>query len=152
MAMYNQVFVRLIVAAVITFVVIFGAAYLYLVPLGQRSVGAVVPVVDGFMRAAAAGDTRTAWSLLSADVVTSEGRTAMAQLLAQNRLFAGYDGIETESFRMLGRTDAASPDMAALRATVRYLGTAPAQLDAVLVLENDRWRINDLRIVPLASP
>jgi hypothetical protein len=148
--MYNQVFVRLLIAATITFVVIFVAASLYLLPLGQRSVGAVVPVVDDFMRAGAAGDTLAARLLLSSDALGSPGRADMDRLLGQADLFAGYDGLATESFELLPSAERGGTDMAALRATVHYTGAPSARLDAVLVLENDRWRINDLRIAPSA--
>ena len=146
MAMYNQVFVRLIVAATITFVVIFAAAYVYLVPLGQRSVRNVLPVADGFMRAAAAGDTVSARLLLSSD--TLRDSAAIDQLLAQPALFAGYDGLVTRSFEMLPPAQTGGVDMATLGATVRYVDGPPAQLHAVLVLENEAWRINDLRLTP----
>jgi hypothetical protein len=150
-ALSNQVFVRLMVAATVTFVVIFAAAYVYLAPLGQRTVRSVVPVVDAFMRAGSTGDSTRALLFLSSDALRTR-QTGMDQVLDQPELFAGYSGLVTRSFRVLPPTETGGVDMAILRATVRYVSAPPAQLDAVLVLENDTWRINDLRITPLAPP
>lgn len=159
MAMYNEVFVRLIVAAIVTFAVIFGAAYLYLAPLGARSIRAVVPVLDAFMAAASQHDDVGVRRLLSADLVRSGRLPAIEALMAQPTLFAGYEGLTVESFRMLPATDAPAliggsagrSDMAHVRATVRYTDGSRARLDAVLVLENEVWRVNDLTLLPLGE-
>jgi hypothetical protein len=146
--MYNQVFVRLILAATVTFAVIFILAFLYLVPLGQRSARAVVPVMNGYAQAVEAGDRFTARRLLSMDALRTGRAETLLALADQPDLFAGYQGVSIDSFQLLGPSPVTGEDMASVRATVRFGAGHTGTLHAVLVLEGDTWRINDLRYVP----
>lgn len=143
-AMYNDVFLRLLLAALVTFVVIFGLAFVYVMPKGQVTPRAVTMVLDGFLRRAGAGDALGARALLSEDMLRSERITAIDTLLGQPDALAGYKGLTLTRFRPARSPDASTNDLAAVTASVAFEDGPPGTLNAVLRLENEAWRINDL--------
>ncbi len=149
--MYNEVFVRLLIAAVITFVVILAAAYWYVLPLGQRSPRAVVPVLGTFMEAAASRDLLRARLTWSADLLQPPRSATADAMLAQSTLFDGYEGLELTSFQLLPQDQAGGRELAAVEALIRYRDGRRARLDAVLELEATEWRINDFLLTPYAT-
>jgi hypothetical protein len=152
-AMYNDVFLRLLLGALVTFAVIIGLAFVYLVPLGPRSERAVVSVVDLFIRRAAQGDALNARRLLSTDYLQSERVEEVDRLLRLPQRLYDYDRLANVDFRLLEPAQAGEGDaMASVHAAVRFHEGAPGTLDAVLVQENDSWRINDLVYAPPAGP
>jgi len=145
----NEVFVRLVVAATVTFTVIVGAALLYVVPLGRHSPRGIVTTLDRFMTAGAAGDTVAGRLTLSSDLLRPTRLPAVDGLLATPQRFYGYSGLQLRSHRIIPAQEVGGIfDTATATAIVRYDDGTTATLGAVLVLEDDTWRINDLRLTP----
>lgn len=147
-AMYNDVFLRLLLAALITFVVIFGLAFVYVMPKGAVTPRAALPALDGFLRRASEGDALGARALLSEDLLRSERIFAIDALLNDPAPLAGYRGLTLQRFTPVRSGGATSPDMAAVTARVELEEPLAGRVDAMLVLENEVWRINDVSYVP----
>jgi hypothetical protein len=146
-ALYQQAFVRLLLAALVTFAVILGAAFFYVVPLGSDSPGAVAPVLGRFAQAAADGDQLAMRLQLSTDALQSGRADTLALLGAAPWPLAGYRRLTIDHFERLG-PDPRGQDMVNTVARIELEGAAPGQLQAVLVLEGDDWRINDAIYIP----
>lgn len=151
-AMYNDVFLRLLLAALVTFVVVFGLAFVYVMPKGVLTPRVVLPALDGFLRRASVGDALGARTLLSENLLASERIAAIDTLLGEPEALNGYRGLTLLSFMPVRSTGAASPDMAAITARVDFEEMSPGTVDAVMVLENEIWRINDVTYTPALPP
>jgi hypothetical protein len=144
--MQRSAFIQLTVAAVLFFVLIMGAAYVFLVPLGQRNVRGVAPVLGEFMQAGRDLDVVTGHSLLSRRGLATYSREDLAEYYAMRNLFEGYDRLKVTSFEVKPNNDPFVPETAKAAAIVHYDEGPAARLDVELDFEETAWRIRSFGI------
>ncbi len=145
-AVQQEMFLRVMVAAVITFAVVLAAAFLYVAPLGQKSIRAVVPVVHEFMLAAEDGDVVRAHTTYSSRALKTTTQEDIAELLSQREVFEDYKGVQLTSFYLQPGSSDVEPDTATVDGIVSYESQPPTALRAQLALEGESWRIDWIEI------
>jgi hypothetical protein len=143
--MQQSAFIQLSIAAVLFFILIIGATYLFMMPLRQGSVRGVAPLLGGFMEAGRDRDVLAGHALFSAQGLTNYSRDELADLYAERRLFEGYDRLKVTSFETYPNDDPFVPKTAVVAAVVHYDTGQPARLEAELDLEETTWRIRTVR-------
>jgi hypothetical protein len=149
--MYNTVFVRLLMAAIVTFVVIFGATYFYVVQYGRNSPRGIAPALGAFFQAAANSDSVTAHRMLSSDLLRSSRLDAIDAMLRLPQQFYGYQGVRLVTYHVTSGSQTGGLDTATVHAIVSFSDGEQAPLDATLVRELDNWRIDDMTMTPRGS-
>ncbi len=133
---------RLVASALVVFVAISAAAYFYLVPPGQISIRAIVPVLNEFMVAGQAGDVTAARRLYSNAALRTTPREQVADLIAQRSWFEGFARIQVTDFQRLPPDQTGNGNSARATGWVTYREYPSAAFSAQLVLEGGRWRID----------
>ena len=141
-AVQQAIFIRVLASAVIFFALTVAAAYFTLVPLGKKSVRAVVPVLQEFMLGGQAGNLLAVHRLYSSDALRTIAPEEVAAFLAERDLFEDYAKLQVTRFQLVAPTDSADLDRARVEARVYYTAGPAAVLTAQMALDNDRWRFD----------
>lgn len=144
--MQRTAFIQLTVSAVLFFALIMGAAYVFLVPLGQRNVRGVAPLLGDFMEAGRDRDLVAGHALFSVDGLSNYSREDLADYYDERHLFEGYDRLKVTSFESTPNPDPFVSQTAKAAAIVHYENGPPARLDAELDFEETAWRIRSVGI------
>lgn len=139
-------FLRLVGSALAVFVFVVAAAYFYLVPPGNKSIRAAVPVIHEFLSAAQEGDSLRAHRLFSTDSLRNLSQDDVAILLAEREKYEGYHRLQLTTFQMLPAAEPPAPERAVVEGIVSYYSRPAARLRAQLALEEGQWRIDWLAL------
>lgn len=141
-ALQQAIFIRVLASAVFFFVITVAAAYFALVPLGKKSVRAVVPVLHEFMQSGQAGDVVAVHRLYSSDALRTIAPEDVATYLADRDLFEGYARLQVTQFQLVAPAESTDHHRARVEARVFYHNGPASVLTAQMTLENDRWRFD----------
>jgi|GEM_PF-5365611 len=146
--MQQRAFVQLTIAAVVFFVIVVAAAFLFVAPLRGPGIRGVAPVLGAFMEAGRTQDVLAGHALLSVRGLRQHSRDDIADLFAQRQLFEGYRRLKVTSFTMEhSDEDPFVTTTAKVVAIAYYSDGPPAQVEADLDYDDTDWRIRRIRVI-----
>lgn len=137
---------RLIVAGLFFAGIVVAAAWYYTTPQRLRSPAGVAPTLNAFLSAAAAGELAAATGSFSVDAMRSGARDQVSGIMSDPLLLPGYQSATIIEFRRLPPRSQGD-ERAAVLARVDYEWGPPGRLEAEVVLEEGRWRLESVTLV-----